>query len=49
MAGRGEKGWGRLSKMAVAAGVICLGGAEQSQCLPQSFNSCSAVTMPEVG
>ena len=41
--------WGRESKMAVAAGVICLGGVEQRQCLPQSFNSCSAVEMLQVG
>jgi len=45
----GKEGWGRESKMAVAAGVICLGGVEHSQRLPQSFNSCSAVAMPEVG
>ena len=34
--------------MAVAAGVICLGGVVHSQRFPQSFNSCSAVAMPEV-
>ena len=42
----GGEGWGRESKMAVAAGVICLGGVEHSKRLPQSFNSCSAVAMP---
>lgn len=41
---RGE-GRGCESKMAVAAGVICLGGVEQSQCLLQPFNSSSAVAM----